>query len=186
MEVAAALLAGALLVLAAIAFGPDARRPLAALRPSSGARRRPARFDPGRERRAEVKARELLRSVVGERAFEMYCDLGFLRVAGKAGEGYSYLVYPHRPVIAYDEESGDLLNEYCVGFPDHSDATLGHRLPDSDDVLAKWMALEADEKLVIGESNLDPLGRQLDPGMVRRDLRALRDWENTQARLLRA
>src|SRR5215210_1538547 len=146
MEVAAALLAGALLVLAAIAFGPDARRPLAALRLSSGARRRPARFDPGRERRAEVKARELLRSVVGERAFEMYCDLGFLRVAGKAGEGYSYLVYPHRPVIAYDEESGDLLNEYCVGFPDHSDATLGHRLPDSDDVLAKWMALQGDER----------------------------------------
>ncbi len=37
-------------------------------------------YDPGRERRAEQRARELLRSCVGAEDWEMYRDLGLLRV----------------------------------------------------------------------------------------------------------
>ena len=56
----------------------------------------------------------------------MYRDLGFLHVFGAAAEGeaprYGYLIYPHRPLIAYATEPGDyagdgdlrLLNE-CWG-----------------------------------------------------------------------
>ena len=37
-------------------------------------------YDPGRELRAEQRARELLRSCVNEEEWAMYRDLGFLRV----------------------------------------------------------------------------------------------------------
>jgi hypothetical protein len=176
-----------LVALAVMAFGPDVRRWNAKRRAgiAEGRRRRP-RFDPGRERRAEVKARELLRSVIGPEAYAMYRELGFLRVPGKAGADYAYLIYPHRPVIAYDESTGNLLNEYCVGFPDGSDAALGERLPDSDDVLAKWMALHGDERRLIGDSNMHLPGRQVDPGQVRRDLRRLRLWEGRRRTALAA
>src|SRR5215210_335011 len=47
-------------------------------------------YDPGRERRAEQRARELLKSCVNEEEWAMYRDLGFLRVwggeSGAAGE----------------------------------------------------------------------------------------------------
>ncbi len=39
-------------------------------------------YDPGRERRAEQRARALLRSCVDEHDWAMYRDLGFLRVWG--------------------------------------------------------------------------------------------------------
>ena len=39
--------------------------------------------DPGRERRAEQRARELLRSCVNDEEWAMYRDLGFIRVAGR-------------------------------------------------------------------------------------------------------
>jgi hypothetical protein len=47
-----------------------------------GARRRAPQvsYDPGRELRAEQRARELLRSCVNEEEWAMYRDLGFLRV----------------------------------------------------------------------------------------------------------
>jgi hypothetical protein len=165
----------ALAALCAIAFGPSA---VAAVRART--RRRPATrtrdHDPGRERRAERRAQELLRSVVGEEEFSLYRELGFLRAPGH-GEGYAYLIYPHRPIVAYDTDSGELLNEYCVAFPDDSDPGLGERLPDSDDVLAKWMALRGGERELIADSNMHMPGRQIDPGQVQRDLRRLREWE---------
>ena len=135
-------------------------------------------YDPGRERRAEVKARELLRSVVGDDLYAMYRDLGFIRMAGggDSRSGYGYLLYPHRPIVAYEERSGDLLNEYCVVFPDESDPGLDSRLPDSDDVLAKWMALSGDERRLIADANMHVPGRQIDPMQVRRDLRRLGEW----------
>ena len=183
MPVLAAAILAALLILAALAFGPDLRRRLRARRPSAnGARLHPRQqppYDPGRELRAEGKARDLLRSVVGAEAYEMYCELGFIRVHGGSGprSGYGYLLYPHRPIIAFEQRSGELLNEYCVGFPDASDPVAGTRLPDSDDVLAKWMALEGDERALIADSNMHFPGRQVDPAQVRRDLRRLREWE---------
>ncbi|HEY2569839.1 MAG TPA: hypothetical protein VGI27_00115 [Solirubrobacteraceae bacterium] len=141
-------------------------------------------YDPGRERRAEQRARELLRSCVDERDWAMYRDLGFLRVWGGLADttdgrepGYAYLIYPHKPIVAYVPATGALLNEYCVAFPDHSRPYGSARLPDSDDVLAKWMALTADERRLIEEANMHLPGRQLDPDRIRRDLVRLARWE---------
>lgn len=142
-------------------------------------------YDPGRERRAEQRARQLLRSCVNEEEWAMYRDLGFLRVAGRAPgarpgasqtPGYAYLVYPHKPIVAYVPEDGRLLSEYCVQFPD-VEGEGSTRLPASDDVLAKWMALTSDEARVIGQANMHLVGRQLDPARVRRDLWRLSEWE---------
>jgi hypothetical protein len=132
--------------------------------------------DPARERRAEERARELLRSTAGQDALEMYERLGFLAVEDEGGE-YGYLIYPQRPIVGYDARSGELLSEYCVRFRDGSDPEAGERLPDADDVLAKWLALLMDEAHTLETANVHPLGRQLDPAMVRRDLVALQDWK---------
>jgi hypothetical protein len=129
--------------------------------------------DPARERQAEERARELLRSTAGDEALEMYERLGFLAFEPEGGE-YGYLIYPHRPLVGYDARSGELLSEYCVRFRDGSDPEAGERLPDADDVLAKWLALRMDEKHTLRTANVHPLGRQLDPAMVRRDLDAMR------------
>src|SRR3954469_18053120 len=160
------------------------------------ARRRPVHagevelglYDPGRERRAEQRARELLRSCVNAEEWGMYRDLGFIRVAGRHARrgldrdrgqrpAYAYLVYPHKPIVAYVPESGQLLSEYCVEFPDLTGGGGRHRLPASDDVLAKWMALTPDEDRVIRRANMHLVGRQLDPARVRRDLWRLAEWE---------
>jgi hypothetical protein len=143
-------------------------------------------YDPGRERRAEQRARELLRSCVNAEEWGMYRDLGFIRVAGRHARrevdrgrraAYAYLVYPHKPIVAYVPESGQLLSEYCVEFPDLTGNGGRHRLPASDDVLAKWMALTSDEDRVIRRANMHLIGRQLDPARVRRDLWRLAEWE---------
>jgi len=145
-------------------------------------------YDPGRERRAEQRARELLRSCVNHEDWAMYRDLGFLRVWGGLGErahaagaSYAYLIYPHRPLVAYVPQTGALLNEYCVAFPDHTRPYGSARLPDSDDVLAKWMALHADERRLIEEANMHLPGRQIDPERVRRDLVRLSRWERERS-----
>lgn len=137
-------------------------------------------YDPGRERRAEQRARELLRSCVNEHEWAMYRDLGFLRVYGAAGERYAYLLYPHKPIVCFVPRTGALLSEYCVAFPDHSRPYGSARLPDSDDVLAKWMALRADERRLISDANMHLPGRQVDPQRVRRDLARLERWEREQ------
>jgi hypothetical protein len=168
------------------------------------ARRRgePAAYDPGRERRAEQRARELLRSCVNDEEWAMYCDLGFIRVWGGhsgvasaetdasgrpgvavargrdlRGVPYAYLVYPHKPIVAYLPQTGQLLSEHCVDFPDQTRPYGCSRLPDSDDVLAKWMALKGDEQRLISEANLHLPGRQLDPAGLARDIWRLGRWE---------
>lgn len=145
-------------------------------------------YDPGRERRAEQRARALLRSCVDERDWEMYRDLGFLRVWGGAAArahdrdaAYAYLIYPHKPIVAYVPGTRELLNEYCVTFPDHTKPYGSSRLPDADDVLAKWMALTADERRLVNESNMHLPGRQVEPERVRRDLARLQRWERERA-----
>jgi hypothetical protein len=139
--------------------------------------------DPGRELRAERRARQLLRAVAGPDADDMYRELGFVAVGGRTDEDdrYGYLIYPQRPIVAYDADSGELLSEYCVRFRDGSDPAAGPRLPDADDVLAKWIALRADERGLIADANMHLPGRQLDPNQVRRDLRMLRDWLGRRA-----
>jgi len=158
--------------------------------------------DPGRERRAEGRARELLRSCVNDEEWAMYRDLGFIRVYGKlaarrpvfqdvisaateqpeppapdVSPQYAYLIYPHKPIVAYVPQTRRLLSEYCVEFPDLTGAISRTRLPDSDDVLAKWMALTGDERRLIRNANMHLPGRQVDPGRVRRDLWRLAEWE---------
>ena len=191
-------------------------------RPLGRRNRRPGgasdrRYDPGRERRAERRARELLRSCVNDEEWTMYRDLGFIQVAGAlrttgspegdgaerlgvilderrpagsaasadaesdgrgpdTGVAYAYLIYPHKPLVAYIPDSGRLLSEYCVEFPDIG-AHHGSRLPASDDVLAKWMALTSDERRVVADANMHLVGHQLDPGRVRRDIWRLRQWQ---------
>jgi hypothetical protein len=148
-------------------------------------------IDPGRERRAEQRARELLRSCVNDEEWEMYRDLGFIRVWGTISDGpqrgaardrlhgapYAYLVYPHKPILAFLPQTRRLLNEYCVAFPDETRPYGSARLPDSDDVLAKWMALTGDEQRLIAEANMHLPGRQVDPRQVKRDLWRLSEWE---------
>ena len=122
----------------------------------------------------------------------MYRDLGFIRVSGKHARreadrpartpAYAYLIYPHRPIVAYVPGSGQLLSEYCVEFPDLTGNGGRHRLPASDDVLAKWMALTSDEDRVIRRANMHLVGRQLDPARVRRDLWRLAEWERRRQR----
>lgn len=173
------------LTLVALALAmPTLARELSAFRHRRGkrAKRRERRVlaDPGRERRAEQRARELLRSCVNEEEWAMYRDLGFIRVRGGTA-GYAYLIYPHKPVVAYMPETGRLLNEYCVEFPEMSDAITGSRLPDSDDVLAKWMALTGDERRLIRTANMHLPGRQVDPGRVRRDLWRLAQWKRERS-----
>jgi hypothetical protein len=207
-----ALLAAALMLPIAV----RAARSVAGRRGRRLARRAERRElrDPGRERRAEQRARELLRSCVNDEEWAMYRDLGFIRVlgrlqaegphglsaprrrfrgAGSSGEAnsaparsvagserqasYAYLIYPHKPIVAYVPRTGRLLSEYCVEFPELAGAISQSRLPDSDDVLAKWMALTADERRLISESNMHLPGRQIDPARVRRDLWRLREWE---------
>jgi hypothetical protein len=148
-----------------------------------------APYDPGRERRAEQRARELLKSCVNEEEWAMYRDLGFIRVWGGQhglpadaahdlrGVAYAYLVYPHKPIVAYLPQTAQLLNEYCVEFPDETRPYGSVRLPDSDDVLAKWMALKGDERRLIAEANLHLPGRQIDPKQVQRDIWRLGRWE---------
>jgi hypothetical protein len=178
-----ALVLAAPLIVKAIERHRAARRPR---RPGERGLEEVSLYDPGRERRAEQRARELLRSCVNEEEWSMYRDLGFIRVAGRharrdsdkqEGSGYAYLVYPHKPIVAYVPTSGQLLSEYCVEFPDLTGRGGRHRLPASDDVLAKWMALTSDEDRVIRRANLHLVGRQHDPARVRRDLWRLAEWE---------
>jgi hypothetical protein len=121
----------------------------------------------------EARARELMRSVVSPEDFRAYEELGFISVPGRGDprSGYAYLVYPHRPLVAYETATGRLLTEYCVRFED-----AGERLPDADDVLAKWIAISGGEQELIETANLDPPGKQIDPAHLHRDLARLNAW----------
>jgi hypothetical protein len=186
----------ALVVVALILALPSAIRAAGRLRRRAAerrARRAPRESldvpDPGSERRAEQRARQLLRSCVNDEEWAMYRDLGFIRVYGAQGRpspgldapagerSYAYLIYPHKPIVAYLTASGRLLSEYCVEFPDLTTAVSRSRLPDSDDVLAKWMALTGDERRLISDANMHLPGRQVDSARVRRDVWRLAEWE---------
>jgi hypothetical protein len=181
-------LATSLVVLAALAivgFGPTILGRARRLIPRRTVRERIPAYDPGRERRAEARARELLRSVVSADEYAMYLELGFIAVDGAEGDsGYGYLLYPHRPILAFDTRTGELLSEYCVGFPDRSEPAASQRLPDADDILAKWMSLRAGERELISVANMHVPGRQVDPGQAGRDLIRLREWRARRVRVV--
>lgn len=118
----------------------------------------------------------------------MYRELGFIRVwsartdAKSQGLEFAYLIYPHRPIVAYAPQTGRLLAEYCVAFPDDTRPYGSSRLPDSDDVLAKWMALTGDERRLLATANMHLPGRQVDVAQVTRDLWRLSRWEQARMR----
>ena len=122
----------------------------------------------------------------------MYRDLGFIRVAGRAHppRAPTAAAAPPTPTSCTPTSRswptcrppGRLLSEYCVEFPDLSGDGGPSRLPASDDVLAKWMALTSDEDRVIRRANMHLVGRQLDPVRVRRDLWRLAEWERRRQR----
>jgi hypothetical protein len=176
---AAAALAIVCVALAAVAYGPDVARRLRRREPREP-RARPGSAvpDPGEELRAERRAERLLGHVVGADALEAYRALGFLHLFGSGGDGraYGYLIYPHKPIVSFDTTTGELLNEHCVSFPDRDQPAAGERLPAADDVLAKWLALRADEHALVNEANMHLPGRQLDPDHVRRDIARLSEW----------
>ena len=121
----------------------------------------------------------------------MYRELGFIRVWGSYGSDrtgieHAYLIYPHRPIIAYAPQTSRLIGEYCVEFPDDSRPYGSARLPDSDDVLAKWMALTGDERRLLATANLHLPGRQVDVNQVSRDLWRLSRWEQVRMREIAA
>lgn len=125
---------------------------------------------------AESRARELLRSAIAPADFEAYERLGCFSVPGRRDprSGYAYLIYPQRPLVAYETATGTLLSEYCVRFRDDDE-----RLPDADDVLAKWLALQGRERELIATANVHPPGHQVDPGHARRDLERLAQLART-------
>jgi hypothetical protein len=136
------------------------------------------KYDPGRELRAEQRARALLRSCVNEEEWAMYRELGFLCVPGALqGRPYAYLIYPHKPILAYVPSTSLMLGEYCIEFPDSTSPYGSTRLPDSDDVLAKWIALTTDERSLIAQANMHLAGRQIRIAKARRDLIRLACWE---------
>ena len=190
-----ALLALALiaLVLAAPLIAARRRAPARRARGTARGHGAPATssqlYDPGRERRAEQRARELLRSCVNDEEWAMYRDLGFIRVAGKharreADRGVRRRAGLRLPGLPAQADRGlragqrPAADRVLRGVPrPHGGSGGRHRLPASDDVLAKWMALTSDEDRVIGRANMHLVGRQLDPARVRRDLWRLAEWE---------
>jgi hypothetical protein len=136
-------------------------------------------YDPGRELRAEQRARALLRSCVNEEEWAMYSELGFLRVWSTLGDRpCAYLIYPHKPILAYTPHTGTLLGEYCIEFPDRTRPYGSAHLPDADDVLAKWIVLrDEQERSLIEQSNMHLPGRQIRVAQAHRDLVRLSCWE---------
>jgi hypothetical protein len=143
-------------------------------------------YDAEREARAEERARELLRTCVNAEDWATYETHGLIRVYPQANRRpterprdtaptHAYLIYPHKPIVAYVIESGRLLGEYCVAFG-------SPRLPASDDVLAKWLALTGDERGLLAGARVHPVGRQIDPRRVRCDLERLARWQEKPGR----
>ncbi len=222
MPLALATTAIVLLVLLSQLALPRLRRSLARLREEAS--RDPAAIDcdPGRELRAEQRARRLLRSCVNQEDWAMYSELGFLRVWGAADRGaadrgaadrgaadrgaadrgaadrgaadrggdgdrgapHAYLIYPHLPIVAYQPQTGRLVGEHCIAFPNDTLTARGPRLPDADDVLAKWLLLTASERAALAGANMHLPGRQIPAARLRRDLARLARWE--QERLARS
>lgn len=180
--IAVVVVIGALLLLALAPTPAKLRMPR--LRPGRRRGRRASALTIGRrlsaeELEAERRAEQLMVSVVGADGLEAYRALGFLYAFGDAEDdgqpGYGYLIYPHRPIVSFDARSGRLLNELCVRFPDRASAP-DERLPDADDALAKWLAINGDELGLLAEANIEQVGHQVDPEQARRDLIRLEEW----------
>ncbi len=166
-----------MILLAAIAFGPDVWRV-----GTRGWQRRRSRRDerakalqrlqdPGETLRSERRAERQLLEALGPASFEAYRALGFLHVFGSDGR-HGYLIYPHAPIVSFDVLGSEPLDEYSFAAASASASVIS----DAADVLAKWEALMADEGSVVSPSNMHLLGRDVEPARVRRDLIRLSEW----------
>ena len=144
-------------------------------------------YDPGRERRAEQRARALLRSCVNDEEWDMYRELGFLRVWGKRQRSgppashrprapYAYLIYPHKRSSPTCRRRRRCSTSTASSSPtrrvptERAPARLRRRA-------RQWMALTGDEERIVASANMHLPGRQVDPNQVRRDLWRLSRWE---------
>ncbi|MEI2701051.1 MAG: hypothetical protein V9E83_01455 [Baekduia sp.] len=153
--------------------------------------------DPGAERRAEQQARRFLQANTSAEEWEMYRELGIVRVWGALAEGppqggtrttragapYAYLIYPDAPVVTYLPQTRDLLGELTLPRLAGRRSWSGGAPSPADDVLAKLLALREDEQMTVGEADFHLPGRGHDIEQLRRDLWRLGQWE--QARLRR-
>ena len=118
-----------------------------------------------------------MRTVIPAEDCRAYEELGFISVPGRGdpGSGYAYLVYPHRPLVAYETATGRLLTEYCVGF-----ATAASAFPMPTTCSPSGSPLRGGERELIATANLNPPGHQIDPGHLRRDLARLSAWRDAR------
>ena len=93
-----------------------------------------------------------------------------LRDPAAAEPPYAYLIYPHKPIVAYVPDTAQLLSEYCVEFPDLTGATAPRPPARLRRRAGQVDGAHPDENRVIGRANMHLVGRQLDPARVRRDL----------------
>ena len=125
-------------------------------------------YDPGRERRAELKARELLRSVVGEQQYAMYRELGFIArlPAAAPDSGYGYLIYPHRPIVAFEQPQRRAAERVLRRLPGPA-PSRGRRAAARRRRRARQMdgRCSGDERGLIGDANMHAPGQQLDPAL---------------------
>jgi len=148
--------------------------------------------DPGAVRRAEQQARRMLEASTGAEDWEMYRELGVLRVWGslnsgppqggtratRAGAPYAYLIYPFGPVVSYLPQTRTLLGELTLS----QQGGHGEPVSEAGDVLAKWLALSQEEDASVAAADFQLPGRTTDPQQVRRDLWRLSQWEQARIR----
>ena len=109
----------------------------------------------------------------------MYRDLGFLRVwGGQAGGRATARARPARRPLRLPRlpaqadrrlpaaDRASCSTSTASSSRTRRGPTARSRLPDSDDVLAKWMALKGDERRLITEANMHLPGRQIDPEQI--------------------
>jgi len=149
-------------------------------------------IDPGVAHRAEQQARRMLRASASEEDWEMYNELGLIRVWGsgrngpaqggtratRQGASYAYLIYPAGPVVSYLPKTLELLGELSP-----AEDVCRHARAPTDVVLAIWLALCDREDEVVREAGFHLPGHRTDVEAIRRDLWRLTQWE--QARLRR-
>lgn len=147
--------------------------------------------DPGVAHRAEQQARRMLRASASEEDWEMYNELGLIRVWGsgrngpaqggtratRQGASYAYLIYPAGPVVSYLPKTLELLGELTPA----EDVARHARTP-TDVVLATWLALCDREDEVVTEAGFHLPGHRTDVEAVRRDLWRLTQWERARLR----
>ena len=142
-------------------------------------------YDPGRERRAEQRAKELLKSCVNEEEWEMYRDLGLIRVWGAEnldkelrGVPYAYLDLPaqaDRGLPAADRPPAQRVLRRVPGRVQAVRQLAAARTPTTSSP-SGWRS-RATNAASSPRANMHLPGRQVDPKQIQRDIWRLGRWE---------